>query len=169
MCDVLQKANEILDRAGVEHELMIGNRRHLLTGLPGGESAVIVVPAVQTKVYANEDGKKELFVMIDKAKTCRGINVCAELYELENRANEIATIRACMQMNRMLCEVQYDYNERDGVIRIKTFLPLEGTEPTKKQLLWALQSLVFVVDNTGGVVRCAMERGQVIIRDLMLS
>ena len=154
MATSLQIIQAYLQENDIEHQVK-EEHNHIQTG-----SA--------TRIYCDENGDHGVHIVISLEEDGEFVRIIVpNLYHDESPDHLFAILQTCMQANRAMKMVQFEYDASDGEIRLEMQLPLEDAKMTKRQLMRMLGCVVEAVDDFDAAFRAATERGEVIVDQLL--
>lgn len=119
-----------------------------------------------TKEYKDKDGDNYIGILFTVQENGELIKVVVpKLYSCINTAHRRAFFEVAIRktFEKKLCF--FDYDHRDGEIRMILDLPLEDASITIKQIKRIVHSMVRLIDGNDAVVRAAVEEGRLPLID----
>ena len=154
MATSLQTIQEYLSENEIEHHVK-EEHNHIQTG-------------TATRIYRDENGNYGVHIIIALEEDGEFVRIIVpNLYHDDSPDHLVAILQTCMQANRTMKMVQFEYDASDGEIRLEMQLPLEDAKMTKRQLMRMLGCVIEAVDDFDAAFRAAIERGEVIIDQLL--
>ncbi len=148
MATTYDEISEFLNAMGVKHEVTPA-RDLIRTGF-------------QMHNYVNQDGNKVLFMAIRLHENGEYLEIMApRAYVYKEGPHKLAVMQALMMVQYRTKLIQYEYDADDGEIRPVIEFPLEDARLTQLQLRRVLMGMPQLVDEYDGVVRKAIETGQI--------
>ena len=147
----------ILDKLGWKHKPKPSEKKEhegtVYTGFP-------------TETYLDSDGDKFINVVFSVQESGELVKVLIpKLYECIHPGHRRAFFETAIRKTyeKKLCF--YDYDHRDGEIRMVLDIPLEDARLTEKQIKRVVSSIVRLVDINDSDMRAAVEEGRLPVTD----
>ncbi|RTE67759.1 hypothetical protein EH243_02080 [Amphritea opalescens] len=133
---------------------------------PNDSGGGYIYSGFPTKVYKDKDGDHYATVLFSVQENGELIKfIVPKLYNCVDRNNRKAFFEVAIRKSfeKKLCF--YDYDHRDGEIRMIVDFPLEDASLTKQQVIRVVKALITLIDTNDQDVRAAVEEGRLPLLD----
>ena len=157
MATTLNELIELLDKLGWKHKPKPSEKK---------ENEGTVYTGFPTETYLDKDGDKFINVVFSVQEGGELIKIITpHLYECIHSVHRKAFFETAIRKTyeKKLCF--YDYDHRDGEIRMVLDIPLEDAKLTEKQIKRVVSGMVRLVDVNDADIRAAVEEGRLPVTD----
>lgn len=114
--------------------------------------------------YIDAEGRPRLGVLILLEEAGSFIRfLCPRLYRYEGKRFKTDLFQTCLMINYWSKLLKFEYDDRDGEIRVVIELPLEDAQLTLSQLSRCLTTLAYLIDRLDPLIRKTLQNGGVYI------
>ena len=143
-----EQIKNLLDEGGFRYSLT--SEGNLLTGFGEMEE------------YIDSEGRPRLGVLILLEESGSFIRfLCPRLYRYEGKRFKADLFQSCLMINYWSKLLKFEFDDRDGEIRVAIELPLEDSELTLSQLSRCLTTLAYLIDRLDPLLRKTLREGGV--------
>lgn len=118
----------------------------------------------EMEFYRDTDQQPRLGILITLEEGGTYIKImCPRLYLCQGTKYSEDVFKSCLMINYWAKLARFEYDDRDGELRVSIEIPLEDSMLTQAQLSRCLTSLAYLVDYVDPMIRKTLKQGGVYV------
>ena len=114
----------------------------------------------EMEFYRDIDRQPRLGILITLEEGGGYLRVmCPRLYVCQDNKYQMDLFKSCLIINYWAKLARFEYDDRDGELRVSIEIPLEDASLTQAQLSRCLTSLAYLIDHIDPMIRKTLKQG----------